>query len=122
MMASAVAGAPSSPGFFFSSVWSFSVGMRTSSPAGRRVTSSQGRTGRINHRVVVLADDFWRIECYEDPMAEPADDRPLSEEELREEEERRRKGLPALDQQIAEKYDPGRLSRVVVANAGRGER
>src|SRR5436190_24348618 len=49
-------------------------------------------------------------------------DRPLTEEEQREEAERRSRGLPALDQQIAEKYDAARLSRIVVRGAGRGER
>src|SRR4051794_33816829 len=49
-------------------------------------------------------------------------DRQLTDEERRDEEDRRRRGLPTLDQEIAAKYDPGRLSRVVVRGAGRGER
>jgi hypothetical protein len=48
------------------------------------------------------------------------DDRTASE--LGEDEERRRRGLPALDEEIARKYDPARLSRTVLAGAGRGER
>ena len=48
-----------------------------------------------------------------------------TEAELRQEEqeaeERRRRGLPTLDQEIARKYDPQRLKRVV-QGAGRGER
>jgi len=49
-----------------------------------------------------------------------SDDR--SDSERREDEERRRRGLPTLDEEIARKYDPARLSRTVVAGAGRGER
>ena len=48
-------------------------------------------------------------------------DNDKTEVELREDEERRRRGKPALDEEIARKYDPQRLKRVV-QGAGRGER
>ena len=44
-----------------------------------------------------------------------------NEAELREEDERRRRGQPTLDEEIARKYDPQRLRRVV-QGAGRGEK
>lgn len=53
-------------------------------------------------------------------MADPSTDG-LSEEERKEAEERRARGLPTLDEEIARKYDPQRLRRVV-EGAGRGER
>lgn len=49
-------------------------------------------------------------------------ERELTEEERREEEERRKKNLPSLDEDIARRYDPSRLSKLVVKGAGRGER
>lgn len=49
-------------------------------------------------------------------------DRPLSEEEQEEEARRRQEGKPTLDEEIAQKYDPDRLGRLVVSGAGRGER
>ena len=51
-----------------------------------------------------------------------ADERELSEEERREEDERRRKERPSLDQEIANKYDPDRLRKLVVKGAGRGDK
>ena len=51
-----------------------------------------------------------------------ADERELSAEERREEEERRSKGQPGLDQDIARKYDPDRLRKLVVKGAGRGDK
>lgn len=55
-------------------------------------------------------------------MADHVEDREPSAEERREEEERRLRGRPTLDEEIARKYDADRLSRVVVRGAGRGER
>jgi hypothetical protein len=40
----------------------------------------------------------------------------------REEEEKRRREKLTLDQEIARKYDPGRLGRMVISGAGKGER
>jgi hypothetical protein len=51
-------------------------------------------------------------------MADAGDDPREKQEEL----ERRRKGLPRLDQEIARRYDPARLAKIVVEGAGRGER
>jgi hypothetical protein len=50
-----------------------------------------------------------------------ADD-PRSEAEREEEERRKREGRAPLDEEIARRYDPARLSRVVARGAGRGER
>ena len=52
-------------------------------------------------------------------MANPTDG--LTEAELREIEERKRQGLPTLDQEIARKYSPEAL-RNLLQGAGRGER
>src|SRR5207302_1435530 len=49
-------------------------------------------------------------------------ERELTEQERRDDEERRRQGKPALDEEIARKYDPERLRKLVVRGAGRGER
>ncbi len=54
-------------------------------------------------------------------MADLDDIRELSAAEKEEEEKRRRQNR-TLDQDIARRYDPGRLSKVVVEGAGRGER
>lgn len=51
-----------------------------------------------------------------------ASDRELTEQEQKELEERRRQGKPSLDQEIALRYDPQRLSKLVVKGAGRGEK
>lgn len=48
-------------------------------------------------------------------------ERPLSAAELEEIERRRQEGKPLLDEEIAAKYDPDRLGRIVVHGAGRGE-
>jgi len=46
----------------------------------------------------------------------------LNAAEREEEEKRRRLKQASLDQDIARKYDPARLSKIVVEGAGRGER
>lgn len=51
-----------------------------------------------------------------------ASDRELTEQELKELEERQRQNKPTLDQDIALRYDPSRLSKLVVKGAGRGEK
>ena len=48
-------------------------------------------------------------------------DRPLTDAEKEELERRRREGRPSLDEELVRKYDPERLRRMVVADAGRGE-
>jgi hypothetical protein len=50
------------------------------------------------------------------------DDRPLSDEEREELERRQREGLPALDEEIARRYSPDRLSRILVRGMGKGEK
>ncbi len=53
-------------------------------------------------------------------MADP-DNYQLNAAEREEEEKRRRERRP-LDEEIARKYDPGRLGRMVISGAGKGER
>lgn len=56
-----------------------------------------------------------------DPGPGPADGQEAREAREAEEEQRRRRGL-ALSEEIARRYSPDRLSKLVVDQAGRGER
>ena len=51
-----------------------------------------------------------------------ADQDQRSEQEIAEEEERRKRGLPTLDEEVAKRWDPDRLKSTVARDAGRGER